>query len=163
MIRRDNREYYRLAVKRVFDDRLADARNTIIRFLVQKGTMPTVTDFVKVHKVSENEASLLYQHLHDAHALFLDADGSIRMLWPFSGIPTSFRVSTGQQSYWANCAWDAIGIAAALHTDVKIQAVVSYTDEQIELHVENDAVVPGNFLVHFPLPVAKWYDDLVYT
>ncbi len=147
----------------MFDDRLADARNTIIRFLVQKGTMPTVTDFAKVHKVSENEASLLYQHLHDAHALLLDVDGSIRMLWPFSGTPTSFRVSTGQQSYWANCAWDAIGVAAALHTDVKIQAVVSYTDEQIELHVENDAVVPGNFLVHFPLPVEKWYDDLIYT
>ena len=24
-------------------------------------------------------------------------------------------------------------------------------------------VNPGNHLVHFPLPVSKWYDDLVYT
>ena len=36
------------------------------------------------------------------------------MAMPFSALPTAFRVVVGERSVWANCAWDAFGIAAAL-------------------------------------------------
>lgn len=37
---------------------------------------------------------------------------------PFSAVPTEFRVLVGDRAMWANCAWDAFGVAAALDADV---------------------------------------------
>lgn len=113
--------------------------------------------------ISELAAFELVSQLHVEHALLLDKDGAIRMLWPFSGIPTAFRVTANKRSYWANCAWDAVGIPAALHSDAVIQASFAYPEEKVTLHVEANTVIPDNYLVHFPLPVSRWYDDLIYT
>ncbi len=44
------------------------------------------------------------------------------MAWPFSGVETLFQVSVSDKTYFANCAWDSLGIPAALHTDAEIEA-----------------------------------------
>lgn len=57
-----------------------------------------------------------YAHLRAKRLLLLEADGeAIRMSPPFSGVPTQHRVRVGNITYYANCAWDALGIPAALH------------------------------------------------
>src|SRR5262245_48707342 len=56
-----------------------------------------------------------YRHLRARRVLLLEADGeSIRMAPPFSGVATQHVVVAGGVSYFANCAWDALGIPAAL-------------------------------------------------
>ena len=147
----------------LLNDKLAEGRSAIIKLLVNSGEMPSVAELAKELLISDLAAFELVSQLHVEHALLLDEDGTIRMLWPFSGIPTDFRVIANNRSYWANCAWDAVGIPAALHSDAVIQASFAYPAEKVTLHVEADTVNPGNHLVHFPLPVSKWYDDLVYT
>lgn len=63
----------------------------------------------------------LYRELHTRHTILLDADGTtIRMANPFSGVATGFRVTIDRTQYWANCAWDALGIPAALHRNAAI-------------------------------------------
>jgi hypothetical protein len=44
----------------------------------------------------------------------------IRMAPPFPGIETRFRVNALGKQFFANCAWDALGIPAALHADASV-------------------------------------------
>ena len=41
---------------------------------------------------------------------------------PFSAIPTQVRARANDRWYWANCAWDMLGVPAALHSDAEIEA-----------------------------------------
>jgi hypothetical protein len=108
------------------------------------------------------EAAL--RRLHDHHSLFLDPGGSgVRMAHPFSGVPTAFAVRSGGVDYWANCAWDALGIPAALHADAEIEAPAADGGDPIQLRVVDGALHDAGELVHFLLPVRDWFDDLVFT
>ncbi len=87
----------------------------------------------------------------------------IRMAPPFSGVPTAFPVAVGERTYYANCAWDALGIPAALHRDGSISASDGQTGEPLPLEVRGGQPVPRPFVTHFAVPAAKWWDDIVYT
>lgn len=96
--------------------------------------------------------------------IFLDVTtGQIRMANPFSAIPTSYRVRVGEKVWWANCAWDTLGIAAALNLNVDIEANHPTDGQTVTLKVTNGAVTEPDWLIYFPLPCQQWYDDLVYT
>ena len=84
---------------------------------------------------------------------------------PFSGIPTDFSVHANGKTYYANCAWDMLGIPAALHTDAVIEAICTESNETVEIQIQNGNLRFTNYdlLVHFPLSFSHWYDDLVFT
>src|SRR5439155_16291870 len=57
-----------------------------------------------------------YARLRAQRLLWLEANGvTVRMAPPFSGVPTQHQVTVDGIEYYANCAWDALGISAALH------------------------------------------------
>ena len=85
------------------------------------------------------------------------------MAFPFSGIPTPLRVHSKERSYWANCAWDMLGIPAALHSDAEVETEYAEDDSPVRLSVEGGELQSDAGLVHFPLPLRRWYDDLVFT
>jgi hypothetical protein len=119
--------------------------------------------------ISIEEAMELYKELHNRHALFLDIDEmAIRMANPFSGIPTDFKVHANGKTYFANCAWDMLGIPAALHCDAVIDAICTESNDSVRLEIKDGKITNHQFtntqlLVHFPLPFTQWYDDLVFT
>lgn len=125
---------------------------------------PSVDETAQHFNVGIEEAGELYRELHERHAFFLEPDTlSIRMANPFSGIPTDFRVHANGKTYYANCAWDMLGIPAALHTDAVIEAVCTESNETVQLEINNGQITNYDLLIHFPLPFARWYDDLVFT
>jgi hypothetical protein len=135
---------------------------------------PGVVDTAAHFAISTEEAGKYYQELHNRHAFFLDLETmSIRMANPFSGIPTDFKVHVNGKTYYANCAWDMLGIPAALHSDAVIEAKFTESNESVQLEVKdgqittyqstNDQFTNSQLLIHFPLPFAHWYDDLVFT
>ena len=133
-------------------------------------THPPSVDETAVHfNISTEEAGELYKELHNRHALFLDVDEmTIRMANPFSSIPTDFRVHANGKTYYANCAWDMLGIPAALHINAVIEAVFTESNAPVQLEIKNGQIPNSqstnpHYLVHFPLPFARWYDDLVFT
>lgn len=128
-------------------------------------TLPPSVDETAHHfDIDIEEASALYRELHNRHAFFLEPETlTIRMANPFSGIPTDFRVHANGKTYFANCAWDMLGIPAALHKDAVIEAVCTGSDESVQLEIKNRQITNNQLLVHFPLPFARWYDDLVFT
>jgi DNA-binding transcriptional MocR family regulator len=63
--------------------------------------------------IGDVEASL--RRLHEAHVLVLyEGTTEVRMALPFAVRPTPFAVLVGDRRWWANCAWDAYAIPAAL-------------------------------------------------
>ena len=128
-------------------------------------THPPSVDITAAHfNISNEEASEYYKKLHNRHAFFLEPDTlTIRMVNPFSGIPTDFKVHAHGKTYFANCAWAMLGIPAALHTDAVIEAKFTESNETVEIKVKDGKVTNGELLVHFPLSFSHWYDDLVFT
>jgi hypothetical protein len=125
---------------------------------------PTVDEAAQNFNISTEETGELYKELHNRHSFFLEPKTlTIRMANPFSGIPTDFKVHANGKVYFANCAWDMLGIPAALHCDAVIEAVVTESNETVMLEVKNVQINNNQYLVHFPLPFARWYDDLVFT
>ena len=128
-------------------------------------THPPSVDVTARHfNISTEEATEYYKELHDRHAFFLEPDTlAIRMANPVSGIPTDFKVHANDKTYNANCAWDMLGIPAALHMDAIIEAVCTESNETVQLEIKNGQITNYDLLIHFPLPFARWYDDLVFT
>ncbi len=125
---------------------------------------PTVNDTAAHFGLSDAEARTAYHRLHDHHTLFLDpGTDAIRMANPLSAVPTDYRVSVEGKHYWANCAWDSLGIPAMLGKDATIEAKLRLTGEIIHYRVEGGQLRAQGGLVHFPLPFAQWYDDLIDT
>ncbi|MCL4298768.1 MAG: alkylmercury lyase family protein [Anaerolineae bacterium] len=82
---------------------------------------------------------------------------------PFSAIPTPFRVHAQEKAYWANSAWDSLGIPAALHSQARIETRCAESGQPVSLEVRQDRVVDRGDLIHFLVPFRHWYDDLVFT
>ncbi len=105
-----------------------------------------------------------YRRLHDAHALVLERDTlEVRMLNPFSCIPSAYRVSAGGRTWYANCAWDSFGICAALQADGRIETSCPDCAEPVELEVRERNAVDGEYLFHVLVPARQWWDDIVFT
>jgi hypothetical protein len=82
---------------------------------------------------------------------------------PFSGIETPFKVTVQGKDYYANCAWDALGIPAALRGDGDVETADVQTGEAIRLEVRDGHPLPEPCVIHFAVPAAKWWADIVYT
>jgi hypothetical protein len=82
---------------------------------------------------------------------------------PFSNVETPFRVYASGKTYFANCAWDSLGIPAALGRDADVVAACAQCGENIRLQVRDGQVLESEVLVHFLVPFQRWYADLVFT
>jgi hypothetical protein len=105
-----------------------------------------------------------YARLRASRLLLLEPDGvTIRMAPPFSGVPTQHHVIVDGVHYYANCAWDALGIPAALHRPGLIHSRCEQSLEPLHLEVGVNGPEPSTWLFHCLVPAAKWWDDLVFT
>ena len=105
-----------------------------------------------------------YSRLAARRLLVLEPDGlTIRMAPPFSGVPTQHRVRADGVSYFANCAWDALGIPAALQRPAEVISRCEQTHEPLVLQVDEEGPEPSDFLFHCSVPAAQWWKDIVFT
>ena len=146
------------------DDRDLALRNATYGLVVSLGRMPTAVETAVAHGIEAGEVESGWRRLHDEHAVVLDADtGAIRMANPFSGIPTPYRVAADGRSWFANCAWDAFGICAALGVDGRIEAECADCGEPIAIDVCDRRPDDESLLFHCLVPAAHWWDDIVFT
>ena len=132
------------------DDADLGLRNRIYREFAETGRPPE----------ADPEALL---RLHDAHALVLGEDGRIRMLNPFSLVPTPHRVQAGGRWWYGNCAWDALGIVAALGGNGRHETSCPDCAEPIALDVRDGELHGDGAFFHLAVPAARWWDDIVFT
>lgn len=139
-------------------------RFQIYHFIAELCTFPTPQGIASLLSVSKDEVVESFYRLHTHHMIFLEPGGeTIRIANPFSAVPTRYKVKAENKEWWANCAWDSLGIAAALNVDVNIEAVYPDTEEMVEFQVWDGSFDGKNHVVYFGLPFRQWYDDLVFT
>jgi hypothetical protein len=139
-------------------------RYQIYRFFADNCRAPSYQQIASWLNSEQENVCASFHKLHERHMIFLEPNtDSIRMANPFSAIQTRFKVTSGNKQWWANCAWDSLGIAAALKIDVQIQASYPDTQETVDIQVNRGIVDGRNYIVYFPLPCRQWYDDLIFT
>ena len=151
-------------------------RHFVYQHFAETTHPPSVDESALHFNISIEDAGEYYKELNNRHAFFLEPDTlSIRMAWPFSAVPTDFKVHANGQTYYANCAWDMLGIPVVLRSDAVMEAICTESNEAVKLEIRNGQIhAQGNrtaaengggsrLLVHFPLPFTRWYDDLVFT
>ena len=140
-------------------------RNHLYSSFVRDGAAQTPADAAAELGLDDEEVAAAYLRLHDAHALVLRAGTTaIRMLNPFSAVETPHRVEAGGRSWFANCAWDALGIPAALHADGRVESACPDCGERVELEVRDGELVRGaDLLVHFVVPARRWWEDIGFA
>jgi len=105
-----------------------------------------------------------WRRLHDAHALVLNAAGdALRMANPFSAVPSAYRVRADGRWWYANCAWDALGICAALHVDGRVETSCPDCGEPIAVEVRDRRPDDESLLFHCLVPAQEWWSDIVFT
>jgi transposase InsO family protein len=140
-----------------------ELRNTTYRLFVEYGRAPSAGEVAIAARMTEASVRRGWRNLHDAHALVLDAAGEIRMANPFAARPTPFRVEAGGRPWFANCAWDAFGIGAALRVDSTINAECADCHTGLQIDVRDGRPDDENVFFHVLVPADSWWNDIGYT
>ena len=145
-----------------------ELRAVVYEHIAASGEVPSRAQLIDLVGGGRRVDELLAE-AHERHLLVLDDRperyGEIRMALPFAAEPTGFRVTTADGAWWANCAWDALAIPAALATDAAIEARWLDDDEPVDLRIANGQPVGDavDGLIHFTIPARHWWDDIVFT
>ncbi|MFH4280320.1 organomercurial lyase, partial [Acinetobacter baumannii] len=90
-------------------------RYHVYDYVMREGLPPTIAEASSALARSPDEVRASFQRLAEGHILVLQKEsGEILMANPFSAVPTPFLVKVGDQFYYGNCIWDAMGIPAML-------------------------------------------------
>jgi hypothetical protein len=139
-------------------------RNLTYGMFAELGRAPTAEEVARTAQRPRAEVEGVWRGLHEAHALVLDtATTELRMANPFSAVPTAYRVRAAGRWWYANCAWDALGICAALHVDGRVETSCPDCGEPIAFEVADQRVDDETLLFHCLVPAAQWWDDIVFT
>jgi len=147
------------------DERDLELRSSTYGLFVELGRAPTAIEVAeRSSDLTEADVVSGWQRLHEQHALVLNpATAEIRMANPFSAVPTAYRVQADGRWWYANCAWDAFGICAALHADGRIETSCPDCGEALTVEVRDQRPDDGSLVFHCLVPAARWWDDIVFT
>ena len=146
------------------DARDLELRGLTYRWFVDHGRAPTLDEVASAAGYTTAEVESGWRRLHDAHALVLNpATSEIRMANPFSAVPSAYRVHARGRWWYANCAWDAFGVCAALHADGRIETSCPDCGDPLTVDVCDQRPSDQSLLFHCLVPAANWWDDIVFT
>lgn len=97
------------------------------------------------------------RELADRHVVVLGDGGRILMAHPFAAHRHGTRVDAGDRTWWGNCAWDGLGIAAVLGLR---EATVTSNGIGIEIARGEPA---GEVVFHVAVPAHRWWEDIAFT
>jgi Alkylmercury lyase len=134
--------------------------------LMTGGEMPSAAEVAGGLGIDLEEVRASFRRMKESHILVLqEGDREILMANPFSAVPTPFLVNAGPHSWWGNCIWDAMGIAAMVKGDARIGTGCGDCNDAMVLIVENGALrsESGDGVIHFSIPAKRWWDNIKFT
>lgn len=136
----------------------------LIRSMLDTCAVPSPEELCLRLDCSPPELEQSLDALAGEHGVVLHP-GSHRVwvIHPFSLAPTPFLVRAGNRRWWGNCAWCSFGIAVLLDEPCTITSTVGAEENQVVIAVDNGTVKPDDLLVHFPIPMARAWDNVLYT
>ena len=141
-----------------------DVRRHVFQHFLEAALPPTANQTAAALGISLAEARAAYEHLAADHVFVLEPGTlDIRMANPLSAIPTDFPVTVEGKRFYGACAWDALGVVAMLGGTGIIRTNCGCCGEPMTLKLVDSKLRSPVGVVHFAVPVAHWWDDIVYT
>ena len=136
----------------------------VYRLFAETGRRPSPEEVAERVGADLPRIMASYARLCAHRVLVLEDDGaSIRMAPPFSGVATQHVALVAGKRYFANCAWDALGVIAALGQPGEVHSRCEQSGEPLHLEVGLEGPTPSTWLFHCLVPAARWWDDIVFT
>lgn len=129
------------------NDRELALRRAIMTGFAVIGQPPDVADRATLRRLADRH-----------HVVVLDEAGRIRMAHPFAAHQAGTKVVSGDREWWGNCAWDGLGIVAALGLE---DATV--TSGGLALEIEEGELVDSSLIFHIAVPAARWWKNIAFT
>ena len=146
------------------DDFQNKIRYHINRFIFDNGFAPSVDELVKLTVTDTEKVEQGLKVLADNHALVLHPNSfDIWVAHPFALFPTLFWVKSADKQWWGNCTWCSFGIATLTNAETEIFTKLQGQEEPLTIHIKDNKVVEEDFVVHFPIPASKFWDNVIYT
>ncbi|HUF52777.1 MAG TPA: organomercurial lyase [Dehalococcoidia bacterium] len=144
-----------------FDTRV---RLHVYYHLLGSGRAPSPAETASALGTPVQQVEAALGRLHDAHLLVLAPGTSdVWMANPLSAIPTAFEVDVGERTWYGNCIWDAMGVAAMLGVNATIRTPCPDCQERLLVRVESQSLVSADGVIHFAVPARQWWYDIGYT
>lgn len=141
-----------------------EVRRHVYEVTIARGLAPSSEETAGALGVAHAQVRAAFERLADAHEVVLQRETrELLMLMPFSAVPTPFVVRVGALSYYANCAWDALGIPAMLKQDARVVTTCGCCASAMELDVRAGKLEPASGIVHFCVPARRFWDNIVFT
>jgi hypothetical protein len=136
----------------------------LIRALLETCSIPDNVQLAARLHCSTQDLERCFEMLAEQHGVVLHPNSHhVWVIHPFSLAPTPFLVRAGERRWWGNCAWCSLGIAALLDEPCAVTSSLGAEEERIVISVGEGRVTPDDLLVHFPIPMARAWDNVVYT
>ena len=141
-------------------------RVTIAECIRERGAVPSLSEVAARVAAPEPDVAVSFGRLAAARTMIL-RPGSTEILSfnPFAAGETDFRVRAGGRDWSALCAWDALGVAAALDADgVVLGHCADVCGVPLEVRLAGDAIgALDGVVMQFALPAREWWKDIVFT
>lgn len=143
-----------------FDTRI---RAYVFNDLMRTGTVPSFEAIAGDFEREPNEIRESFRRLAEAHVFVLQDTGELMAANPFAAIPTPFQIIANGVRYSAMCIWDSLGIPAMLKTDADIHTTCGDCYGEIVVRIADGELQRGEGVVHFAVPAAQWWNNIVYS
>jgi hypothetical protein len=136
----------------------------ILRHFVAEQRAPTVAELAAAFAQPVAVLRQALRALADYHGVVLQPNSDeIWVAHPFAAAPTTFVVNVGERRWWGNCAWCSFGLARLAGGSGTITTTLGGLGETATLRFAGDRLLDDGFVVHFPVPMARAWDNVVYT
>jgi hypothetical protein len=135
-----------------------ELRRRTYAFFAEHGRAPAPAELGEPEEILAG-----WRRLHDEHAVVLNPTDELRMLNPFSAVPTAYRVNAAGRWWYGNCAWDAFGISAALQSDGRVETSCPDCGEPLAVEIRAQRPDDESLVFHVLVPARHWWDDIVFT
>lgn len=139
-------------------------RAEIYRFFVAEGRPPMPMELSNALAVPSHEVEASLRRLADAHVLVL-APGTpyIWMANPLSALPSLYRVRARDKDWWGICIWDSMGIIAMLGGSGTVDTLCPDCGEKLHVEVRDGELQHKDYVAHYAVPAANWWDDIGFN
>lgn len=136
----------------------------IISWFLKHQRPPTMAELSVFFGCDATTARTGLRALAQDHGVVLQpVTDEIWICHPFSAAPTTCVVASGPKKWWGNCMWCSLGLVHLVQDTCTIETRLGGIGELVTLRVEDGRLDDPDYVVHFPIPMSKAWDNVIYT
>jgi hypothetical protein len=139
-------------------------RTHIYDWIFAYGSPPTSRELAASFGVTQTDVKRALGSLRIGKTVLVaPSTGEIWMAGPFSAVETPYQVYGARTRWFANCAWDMLGVAILANEPVRVETRCTDCAAPMTLHVDPSRAPTDGCVVHFLVPARRWYEDIGFT